>query len=274
MRVRKRELFEKYQADRGTQLSAMIAYYALLSFVPLMFLTLSLLGLFGRADESSYLVRELSRMFPESSVSTIVRAVNEIRSNSAALGLIGLALLIWGSLGLFGALESAFNIVYGKPNRSFFRSKATAAGLMIGLLIVLFGGLVIASFGNSQLTRHAPGVAGNSVVAFLLPFAASSIASFVFLFVSYYLLTNVTQTPRDVVPGALAATIALALTFQVLPLYLDLAEGSPGLQAFGGPVILLVWLYVMANIIVLGAELNWWVARRRGSLAEGLPGLA
>jgi membrane protein len=274
MRVRKRELFVKFQADRGTQLAAMIAYYALLAFVPLMFLTVSLLGLFGRADESTYLVRELSRMFPESSVSTIVRAVNEIQDLSTAIGLIGLALLLWSSLGLFGALESAFNIVYGRPNRSFIRSKAMAAALMIGLLVVLFGGLIAASFGDSQLSRHAPGIAGNSVVAFLLSLAASTLGSFVFLFVSYYLLTNVPHTPSDVLPGALAATVALALTFQVLPLYLEAVVGSPGLQAFGGPVILLVWLYVMANVIVLGAELNWWFARRRARLAEGLPGLA
>ena len=274
MRVRKRELFTKFQADRGPQLAAMIAYYALLAFVPLMFLTVSLLGLFGRADESTYLVRELSRMFPESSVSTIVRAVNEIRQNSAAIGLIGLLILLWSSLGLFGALESAFNIVYGRPNRPFFHGKGLAAGLMVGLLVVLFAGLVAASFGQSQLSRHAPGVAGNSVTAFLLSLAASSAASFAFLFVSYYLLTNVPHTPRDVLPGAVAATLALAVTFQVLPLYLDLAQGSPALQAFGGPVILLVWLYVMANVIVLGAELNWWLARRRARLAEGLPGLA
>jgi membrane protein len=274
VRVRKRELFLKFQADRGPQLAAMIAYYALLAFIPLMFLTVSLLGLFGRADESTYLVQELSRMFPESSVSTIVRAVNEIRSNSAAIGLIGLALLLWGSLGLFGALESAFNIVYGRPNRPFFRSKGVAAGLMVGLLILLFVGLVVASFGHSQLSRHAPGVAGSSVVAFFLSLLASSLASFAFLFVSYFLLTNVPHTPRDVLPGAIAATVVLALTFQVLPFYLDLVQGSPALQAFGGPVILLVWLYVMANVIVLGAELNWWLARRRLRQAEGLPGLA
>ena len=66
MRVRKRELFVKFQADRGTQLAAMIAYYALLAFVPLTFLTISFLAAFGRADESAYLVGELSRMFPES----------------------------------------------------------------------------------------------------------------------------------------------------------------------------------------------------------------
>jgi len=274
MRVRKRELFVKFQADRGPQLAAMIAYYALLAFIPLMFLTVSLLGLFGRADESTYLVRELSRMFPESSVSTIVRAVNEIRSNATVIGLIGLGLLLWSSLGLFGALESAFNIVYGRPNRSFFRGKALAAGLMIGLLVVLFAGLIVGSFGQDQFSQHAPGVAGNSVAAFILSLAASSAASFAFLFVSYYLLTNVPHTPRDVLPGALAATLTLAFTFQVLPLYLDLAQGSPTLQAFGGPIILLVWLYLMANVIVLGAELNWWFARRRAGLAEGLPGLA
>jgi membrane protein len=274
MRVRKRELFIKFQADRGPQLAAMIAYYALLAFVPLLFLTVSLLGLFGRADESTYLVKELSQMFPESSVSTIVRAVNEIRSNSAAIGLIGLLVLLWSSLGLFGALESAFNIVYGKPNRSFFRSKGLAAVLMIGMLVLLFAGLVVASFGNNQLSRHAPGVAGNGVVAFVLSILASTVASFAFLLVSYYMLTNVPHTPRDVLPGAVVGTIVLAVTFQVLPLYLDLAQGSPGLQAFGGPVILLVWLYLMANVIVLGAELNWWFARRRARRAEGIPGLA
>ncbi len=274
MRVRKRELFIKFQADRGPQLAAMIAYYALLAFVPLLFLTVSLLGLFGRADESTYLVQELSQMFPESSVSTIVSAVNEIRSNSAAIGLIGLLVLLWSSLGLFGALESAFNIVYERPNRSFFRSKGLAAALMIGLLVVLFAGLVVASFGNSQLSRHAPGVAGNAVVAFMLSILASTVASFAFLLVSYYMLTNVPHTPKDVVPGAVMGTVVLAVTFQVLPVYLDLAQGSPVLQAFGGPVILLVWMYLMANVIVFGAELNWWLARRRTRRAEGIPGLA
>ena len=41
------------------------------------------------------------------------------------------------------------------------------------------------------------------------------------------------------------------------------------LRALGGPAILLLWLYVMANVIVFGAELNWWWAERRRP-----PGLA
>ena len=34
------------------------------------------------------------------------------------------------------------------------------------------------------------------------------------------------------------------------------------IQTLSGPAVLLVWLYVMANVIVLGAEVNWWFARR------------
>ena len=53
------------------------------------------------------------------------------------------------------------------------------------------------------------------------------------------------------------------MSFQILPVFVRLTEGLVTLQAFGGLVLLLFWLYVMANIIVLGAEVNWWLARRR-----------
>jgi membrane protein len=137
----------KFYADRGPHLAAMIAYFALLSFVPLLFLTISALSLAGRPDESSYLVTELKRAFPGSSISSIVHTVREIQKHATALGIIGGAALLWASLSLFSALESAFNIVYGKPNRSFLRGKLLAVGLMLLSLVTLFIGLLIGSFG-------------------------------------------------------------------------------------------------------------------------------
>src|ERR671936_3096375 len=207
-------IFGKFFADRGTHLAAMIAYFALLSFVPLLFLALAVLGLFGRADESSYLVTELKRALPGSSVSSIVNVVRTIQRNAATLGIVGGAALLWTSLSLFSVLESAFNIVYGRPNRSFVRGKVLALLFMLGSLVTLFVGLVVGSIGYDLLRRHAGGFIGNGYVAYTLSVIVSALFIFLFLFSAYYRLTNAPLTPREVLPGALVATLALESTFQ------------------------------------------------------------
>ena len=252
----------------------MIAYFALLSFVPLTFLALSLLGLTGRADESSYLVTELKKIFPGTSVSAIVNAVRSVQKNAATLGIIGGIALFWTSLSLFSVLESAFNIVYGKPNRSFLRGKALAILLMIALLVTLFIGLLAGSVGFDVLKRYAPGIAGNGVVAYVLSLVVSVSAVFGFLVAVYYLLTNANLRIVDVLPGAAIAAVLLEASFQVLPIYVRLSSVSIALRAFGGPALLLVWLYVMANAIVFGAEINSCRAARREAALNEAPGLA
>jgi membrane protein len=262
----------KFFADRGPHLAAMIAYFALLSFVPLLFLTVSLLSVTGRADESTFLVTELKRAFPGSSVSSIVHTVREIEKHATALGVVGAAALVWTSLSLFSVLESAFNIVYGQPNRSFLRGKLLAVGLMLLSLVMLFLGLLAGSFGFDLLKRYGSGLVGNSYVAYGLSVAVSLIAIFGFLVAVYYLLTNVEHSLAEVLPGAVVAAIALEASFQVLPLYVRFSNNVVALKAFGGPALLLVWLYVMANVLIFGAEVNWWLAERREP--EEAPGLA
>src|SRR5207302_1423581 len=166
----------------------MVAYFALLSFVPLTFLALSLLGLVHRADASDFLVRELSRAFPTSSLKSILTLVHRVQDNAATLGIIGGIALLWSSLSLFSALES-----------------------LVGV--------------------------------------------FVFVLATYRLLTNAPVTVRDVLPGAILAGTVLEASFQVVPIFVRLADVNPVLRVLGGPVILLLWLYLMANVIVFGAEL-------------------
>jgi membrane protein len=266
---------EKFFADRGTHLAAMIAYFALLSFVPLLFLALAMLGLAGRADESTYLVTELKRAFPGQSVETIVRIVRRIQGNATTLGIAGGVLLVWTSLSLFSVLESAFNIVYGRPNRSFLRGKGIAVVLLLSTLVTLFAGLLVGSLGANVLREYAPGVIGNRWVASVLSLLVSAAAVLVFLVSVYYLLTNVKHTLRQVLPGAVVATVLLEASFQLLPLYVDHADESVALR-IGAPAVLIVWLYLMANVIVFGAEINWWWSeRRRAALkAEEAAGLA
>lgn len=268
--------FAKFFADRGPHLAAMIAYFALLSLVPLVFLALALLGLFGRADESTYLVTELKSVLPSASISQIVSVVNQIQDNAATLGLIGAVFLLWTSLSLFSVLESAFNIVYGRPNRSFLHGKGVAVVVMLGTLVTLFAGLVIGTVGFRLLQDAAPGVIDNAWVAYVLSLIVSTAAVFVFLVSIYYLLTNEKLSFAEVLPGAVLASMLLQVSFQALPLYVALSQREEvlTLRALGAPVILLIWLYVMANAIVFGAEVNWWRSRGRFEDREAVPGLA
>jgi membrane protein len=275
MRLRRRDLVRKFFADRGPHLGAMIAYFALLSFVPLTFLSLSLLGLTGRADESSFLVKEIKQTLPGTPINQIIDLVQAVKDNAKALGVLGGLFLLWTSLSLFSVLESAFNIVYGRPNRSFLHGKGLAVLLMLGSLVTLFVALLTGSLGVAALKQYAPGFVSNSATAYIVSIAVSLLGIFAFLVSCYYFLTNEDLSAREVLPGAVLAAILLEATFQVLPLYQRYADLSPALRAFGAPAILLVWLYVMANVIVFGAELNWWRTRRKDQeLLEELPGLA
>jgi membrane protein len=256
-----RRVLGKFFADRGTHLAAMIAYFALLSFVPLLFLALALLGLVHQADEKSFFVRELSKTFPSTSVDSILRAVRAIQDNATTLGIVGGAFLLWSSLSFFSVLESAFNIVYGRPNRGFLHGKAIATLMMVGLLVALFASLVVGSIGQEVLKRYA-GFSGNAVTARIISVLVSGLGLFVFLASAYYVLTNVDLRVREVLPGAVTAAVILEATFQLLPVYVDISKHNPVLQTLSGPAVLLVWLYVMANVIVLGAEVNWWRGRR------------
>jgi membrane protein len=263
VRIRKRALAAKFFADRGTHLAAMVAYFALLSFVPLVFLALALLGLAHRADASDFLVRELSRAFPGSSIDSILSLVHKVQDNATALGVIGGVGLLWSSLSMFSALESVLNIVYGRPNRSFLRGKLLAATVMTGSLVTLFASLVVGALGVEALRQYAPSLVGNSAVAYVLSIAVSLLGVFLFLFAVYRLLPNVRVTSRDALPGAIAAAIVLEASFQVVPVFVRYADVNVTLRVLGGPVILLLWLYLMANVIVFGAEINWWWTQHR-----------
>jgi membrane protein len=256
-----RSILGKFVRDRGTHLAAMIAYFAVLAFVPLLFLVLSLIALTGQEAESGYLIEELRRAFPQTSVDRLVEVVEDIRGSATAIGIIGGIGLVWSALGFLSVLESAFNIVYGLPNRPFIRQKLLVFVLTAGALFVLFLALFVASFGI-QLARNTAVVGGWLVYVYALAISTALVLGFVWTV--YRVLTNEPLTWRETLPGAAFAAVLLQASFQILPVFVRATEGLVTLQAFGGLVLLLFWLYLMANIIVLGAEVNWWLARRDG----------
>jgi membrane protein len=264
----------KFVQDRGPHLAAMVAYYALLSLVPFMFLAVSLLGLVGQLSASSYMIRELGYILPGQSTHDLLQPVRSVQRNAGTLGIIGLLGIVWASLGFYSALESALNIVFRVQNRAFLHQKWVTFSLVVSSVVVLFASLLTTIAATGWVDRHAPHLIQLNVAAYLATMAASSIGSFIFLMAIYRYLTNVELHRGDVWPGALVGAALFQASFQALPLYLRFSDQLLALRAFGGLVILLVWLYLMANIIVLGAEINWFHWSRRQPSEEELSGLA
>ena len=90
--------------------------------------------------------------------------------------------------------------------------------------------LVIGALGVEVVKRYAPGFAGNSVAAYILSIAVSLLGVFVFVLAIYRVLTNAPVT-RDVLPGALMAAILLEASFQIVPIFVRLADVNPVLRS-------------------------------------------
>jgi membrane protein len=267
-------VLSKYVRDRGPHLAAMVAYYALLSLVPFLFLTVSLLGFAGRVSANSYLIRELAHILPGQSARDLLRTVHAIQRDAGTIGTLGFVGLVWGTLGFYSALESALNIVFGVQNRAFLHQKWITFALVAFSLLVLFTSLIVTTAATGWYHRHVPNLIDLKLVPFIATLAATSIGIFVVLMVVYRVLTNVDLHLRDVWPGALVSTVLFQALFSGLSLYLRFSDQLLALRAFGGLVLLLVWLYLMMNVIILGAEINWWQWSRHQPDEPELGGLA
>jgi membrane protein len=265
-------IVRNFFADRCTHLAAMVAYYALLSLLPLLFLAFSLIGLAGRPDEGSFLIQQIQHVMPGQSVASIVTLARTLQRNSTELGVIGAVGLIWGALGFLSALESALNIVYDVPNRRFVRQKLMIFSFVGAGLVAMLLSLVVATTAHAFFEQHGSGIFAVNVGRFVLALIGSAAVTFGFLLVVYRYLPNTPVSVREVLPGTVLAAILMQASFQVLPLYLRYSGTLPALRVFGGAVVLLVWLFLMGNILLLGAEVNWWVGRGRPLAEAALAG--
>ena len=252
---------------RGTHLAALIAFYGLLAFFPLALISIAVLGFFGEQNESSFVIEQLNRLFPGVSGQRLANTVNEFRDQAVYLAAIGGGAVLWSSLGLFSALESAFNLVYGVRNRPFARGKALMFIILVGSVAAIFVALVVGSVGVEVAVR----IGGTGTwLAYGFAIALSAIIIFGILWVAYRVLPNTAVSWKQALPGAFGATAALVASFQGVPLFVRATDNLVALRAFGGATLLLIWLFLMANIIVIGAVVNWRLSRgARQRAAEG-----
>ena len=253
-------LYWKGYEDNVTGLAGMVAYNLLLSLFPL---ALVVLFVTGNILESHSLevraIRDLRRLFPATSEETITRLLVHIREHTTSFGVIAIVTSIWFGASFWGALDTAFCRIYHVECRRWVAQKRFSL-LMLLVTLLLVAATVLVPTAQSILTggaRSLPfGLAHVPAVFYALMAATGLAVLFLVLCVVYSAVPNRFVPWRAVWPGAAAATVAIGLIDYVFPLYLS---GTP-LRQVGGVVvfivILLIWFYALAFIILGGALIN------------------
>ena len=241
--------------DRGHRDAAQIAFFAVLSFVPLAMLLVGGFGLFfedaeirGRVVEAVFENVPLSQ---EADRARLEGTVGDALDNTGQLGPIAVLLLIAAASGVMGALRHAINQAWDVEKRPpLLRRKALDVALVLGAALVL-----VFSLSNSGIRRAAEelGDAGWALdlIGDLLPFLFTT-AVVLFL---YRILPHPRPRTRDIWPGAVVAALLISLVRGALELYFEhLADFGALYGSLGALMALLIFVYAVSLVLVFGAE--------------------
>ncbi len=257
--------------------AASIAYYALLSLFPFLLLSISLLGSVT-ADEAdrNRVLGFVFQYFP-AQFDFISTQLDSFRSTRAPVGVAGSLALIWGSLGVFGALTSAVNEAWGvEKQRSFWKHR-----LVSFMMLVAAGGVMLLALLGVTLMKMAQ---ASWFGVLLLRFAwLDGLQTWTFRYLAtilliigvglvYYFIPNAKTRFRDVWVGAILTGVLWRLAFDGFSWYvshnsrLTMINGS-----IATVVVFLLWIYMSAIILMYGVEFTASYARLRRRRPDEMP---
>jgi membrane protein len=252
--------FAKYAADRADDYAALIAFTGLFSVFPLIGALLALLGLLLRDEELlAQVTQAISSLFP-SDLTELLSFIQETRRIGGVLGVASLFGLLWSGSAMFGTMARAFDVFYGVPERGLLAQR-----LMAIAMIFVFVLLIVISIGASSagavliaLSSALPAEFQDpGLFELLLGWGLALASGWLLFLVMYWVVPNVRQGPGAVWRGALFAAVLFALLNQLFPTYLRFFGGGfATYKTIGLFLLLMTWFYLLARILVLGAELN------------------
>jgi membrane protein len=266
--------WRKAYEDNLTGLSAMVAYNLLLSIFPLALLALFVAGRVLRSSElQAEVLVDLRRIFPSAAESTLTEGIRRLESTSTTVGIVAIATSAWVSASFWGALDTAFCRIYHRPCRTWVRQKLFALGMLAVVLLFIVASVAVPTLQSLLVTGTSDLPLGLSDVEGLvygISLAAGVVLLFVALCATYALVPKGRVPWSSVWPGALGATVAMAVVDYAFPLYLanvsSLRIGTSAVFV----LIALVWFYALAIILLAGAVVN----ELRFERAQGRPAAA
>jgi membrane protein len=262
--------YNNWSRHRSTRLGAVLAYYSVFSLGPILLIVISIAGLwFGKdAVRGSLTDQFRSLLGPDGAqaVEAMLRGASSVQSGGIA-AVSGVVLLLIAALGVVVQLKDALNTIWDAPEpegsgvwwyvRTYLISLAGVMALGFLLMVSLVVSTVLAA------VSAWAGTAGSEALIWETVNFAVSLGVLTGLFAMLFKwFPDVPVRWRDVWPGALAS----ALLFEAGKLAIAWYIGRQGLESTYGAaaslVVLLIWVYYTAQIVLFGAEISHAYAHR------------
>ena len=246
--------------------AAALAYYAALSFAPILIVLIWTASFLG-AEYQDRLVNALAEVLGSkvaTAIYLIIESAEQRPETGSIAGWFSIGVTLFGASALFGQLNESLNRIWAvspKPKKQIFawlRSRLNALGLIISL-----GFLLMVSFGASAAVRVFFSD-GNYV--WLLVEHLVSLLLFSAIFAAIFkVLPDAEIGWRNTLFGAVTTALLFVLGKYFIALYIERSDVGGPYGPAGSIVVLLVWVYYASIIVLLGAELTQAVATARGA---------
>ena len=265
--------------DRAQRLGAALAYYMIFALAPGLIIVIAVAGLLLGPDAEAHIVGQIRGLIGAQGAVAIEATIRSARTET--LGVTGTALalipLVFGLWGVFGELQDGLNTVWGvapRPGRrmsAIVKERFWSFAMVVGIGFVLLVSLAVSAWLVAVGTYFghllpAP-AAALEAVNFVISFAVIT----VLFAMTFKLLPAVTIAWRDVWLGAAVTSLLFTVGKFVIGFYLGRSAVASAYGAAGSLVIIVVWVYYTAQILLFGAEFTKvWTARRGSGFVPGI----
>jgi membrane protein len=264
---------EGFYNSENLTYAASIAYYALLSLFPLFLLAFGLLGRStADVDNRNEVLTFVLRYFP-GQFDFITTQLDSFR-DGVTIGVAGTIALVWGALGVFGAITTAVNYAWRvERQRGFWKHKLVSfLMLLVAGLILLVALLLISAsqvVGASWFAGVLAVFPGLGVMRGITVRYATTLLFILVVGLIYYFVPNAKVRFRDVWIGAFMTGLLWKGALEAFAWYMrDMTRFTRVNGSIAAVVVFLVWVYVQAVILLYGVEFTAAYARLR----RGQPG--
>ena len=246
-----------------TLVSAGVAFYAFLAFVPALIVIVTVYGLIAKPADIQRQVRGFGKALPDEVQKFIQQQITSVGSASRAgvsiTLLIAVALALWSASGGMAALVTGVNVARDQTEpKSFMKKRGKALALTFGAIVLLVVMMFLIAAVPSLLTHAGLGTAGR-VVFNILRWPLLAIVIVLGLGVLYRIAVAQPKQARFglVTPGALVATLLWLIASGLFAVYTaSFASYSKTYGSLASIVVVLLWLYLSAIAVLIGAEID------------------